>query len=298
MNINKQLAKRLTPEQLSILIDFVKNKKEVPIRIVYTQGYWDKIAKDNKYELANRELNALKKSISEVAKKLNGKKINIIHLGVGNGVECQILIDAVGAKNISIYSIVDVNPKMLDFSFNKIKEKYPAVRIRKFNQDIETYGIDDICLENKKDGSEINLIVLIANGVLFSNTDLVKEIYKNMGKNDYFLLSLELYSRGKDEEIINPYLIPSVLELLSNGLRILGYAPKYSDFSGEIDKKENLLKIYFKSPEEDKLLVLRSYKPDISKLNSRMSSLGFEIVFAEEHKDIHTCVALFKKKLT
>ncbi len=298
IKVISKFAKRLTKEQLNVLKKSVKEKREIPIRIVYTQKYWDKIAKDFSYSLASRELTALKRSIASISKVLNGKKINVIHLGVGNGIEIPFLVSALKTKNIDTYSIIDVNKTMLDISEAKIRKKYPVLKIKRFCKDIETYGIKDICREIKKGGADINLIVLIANGVLFSNDNMVKDIVKNMDKRDFFLLSLELYKEGKDEEIIRPYLIPSVLDLLANGVKILGYKVRYEYFDAEIDKKQNLLEVYF-SPNDDKtkrFLVLRSYKPDIKQLTCRINKFGLKTLQINEYKDIHTCVALYNKK--
>lgn len=82
IKINKNLAKRLTKDQLNILIKSVEENNEVPIRVVYTQEYWDDIAKDADYQLANREISALKSSIAKLADQLGGRKINIIHLAL------------------------------------------------------------------------------------------------------------------------------------------------------------------------------------------------------------------------
>ncbi|MCX6761346.1 MAG: L-histidine N(alpha)-methyltransferase [Candidatus Moranbacteria bacterium] len=297
VKFNQELAKRLTKEQLDILRQYVEEKNEIPIRVVYTQEYWDKIAKDSDYQLANREISALKKSISRLSKQIGENKINIIHLGVGNGFEAPIIIDGLNKNNIVNYSIVDVNPTMLEIAENELHQKCSSIKVKKFPVDIETYGIKNICEETRKDGTAINVICLVANGVLFSNEELVQEIFDNMNNDDYFFLTLELYQKGKDEEIIQSYLIPSVLDLLSNGIRIIGFEPKYEEFSAEMDKNDNMLKVYY-SPNTDKtkrFLVLHSYKPSIEQLNERMNNFGFIGVFCEEYLEIHTSAGLFRK---
>lgn len=297
VKLNQKLAERLTKEQLDILKQYVEEKNEIPIRVVYTQEYWDKIAKDSDYQLANREISALKNSISKLAEQIGEKKINIIHLGVGNGFEAPIIIDGLKANNIVNYSIADVNPIMLEITENKLNQKYSAIKVKKILIDIETYGIKNICEETKKDGADVNVICLVANGVLFSNEEFVQEIFNNMDMADYFFLTLELYQEGKDKEIIQSYLIPSVLDLFSNGIKIIGYEPKYEEFSAEIDKNDNLLKVYY-SPSVDKpkkFLVLHSYKPNIKQLIERMDRLGFIRVFCEEYPEVHTSAGLFKK---
>lgn len=298
IRVNRKLSRRLTKEQLAVLKKSVSKDREIPIRVVYTQEYWDNIAKDSSYSLATRELAALKKSIPAVAKALAGRKVNVIHLGVGNGVEVPVLVNALKPGNIGTYSIVDVNKTMLDISESKIREAYPGLAVKRFCTDIETYGVKDILRKTKESGAQINLVVLIANGVLFSNDDLVKAIMASMGKDDFFLLSLELYKSGKDREIIGPYLIPTVLDLLANGIKLLGHEVRYDYFDGGIDKRTHLLKVYF-SPDGNrkrKLLVLKSYKPDVGQLKKRMDGLGFRTLLVKEHKAIHTCVALYSRK--
>lgn len=293
-----KLVKRLTEEQLNVLKKSVKEKREVPIRIVYTQKYWDEIVKDPSFCLGAREFQALKRSIPEIAKILNNKKANIIHLGIGNGREIPVLVNALKIKNIDVYSMIDINKTMLDISEAKTKKQCAGLKIKKFCKDIETYGIKDIYQQTKKAGAKINLIVLTGNAVLFSNDELVKDIVKNMDEKDCFLLSLELYQKGKDEEIIKSYLIPSIFDLLANGLKILGHKIKYKYFDAEIDQKKHWLKVYF-SPNGDrkkKLLVLHSYKPNIKELTRRMNKFGFKTLLINEHKDIHICIALYKKK--
>lgn len=297
VKIDSNLAKSLDKKQLEILKKFVRKKREVPIRVVYTGEYWDKIAKDQKYKLEERELTALRNSIKKLAKKIGSEKVNIIHLGPGNGMETPFILSAIKPSNVSTYALVDVNSTMLKLSEKRINKVSKSIKVKKFLRDFETYGIKDICKKVKKNGAKINIIVLIANGVLFSNDDLVKEIRNSLDKSDYFYLTLELYENGKDEEIIKPYLIPSVLNLLSNGLKIIGYAPKYKEFYGEINKKKNLLNIYFakNGNKDEKLLVLHSYKPTIKKLKERMKSLKFKEVFCEEYKKVHSTGALYKK---
>ncbi len=297
ISINYELTKRLTKEQINILKEYVEKKMEIPIRIVYTQEYRDKIAKDTKYDIANREIFALRNSIKNLSKKFINKKINIIHLWVWNGVETPIIIDSFQAENIVNYSIVDLNPTMLEITKNKIHQNYPQIKIKKFNTDIETYWIKQICEDTKKDWAEVNIILLVANWVLFSNEEFVKEIFNSMDHSDFFFVTLELYQNWKDQEIIEPYMIPSVLDLFGNGVKMIGYEPKYNEFSAEIDKNSNRLKMYY-SPGIDKskkYLVLHSYKPTITQLLERMEKFGFNNIFYNEYKEIHSCACLFGK---
>jgi len=148
---------KLTKSQQKELDEFVKKKKEIPIRFCYAGIVWNKIATDQNYKLATREIGILKKSIKIVSSKIK-KPINILHLGVGNGVEIPYIINAVGLSNIKNYAIVDINKSMLKLAKSFALKKYPKLNIKPYFRDIETTGIKDIAEELKNNGAKRILI--------------------------------------------------------------------------------------------------------------------------------------------
>jgi len=284
---------KLTPSRQKELNEVVKNKKEIPIRFCYIGMKWHKIATDPNYTLKQRELGILKKSIELVASKII-TPINILHLGVGNGVEIPYIVDAIGLSNIKIYGIVDINKSMLKLAKSFALKKYSKLNIKSYFRDIETNGIKDIAKELKNSGAKRNLILLIGNGVLFSNPKTVKFIRESMDQEDNFFLTLELFKKEKQKEIFNSYMIPMILDLLRIGIRRAGFKPSYEKFSIIYDSKTSRLKQFFQTNGE-KLLVLSSYKPtNIQKIEKRLKKYGFKKEFLIEDKKIHSSAGLFK----
>lgn len=284
---------KLTSKQQKELDEIVKKKREIPIRFCYIGLAWHKIATDPKYSLATRELKILEESIKVVSLKIE-KPVNILHLGVGNGVEIPYIVDAIGLSNIQLYSIVDINKSMLKLAKSFALEKYPGLKIKSYLRDIETEGMKDIAEKLKRKGAKRNLILLIGNGVLFSNPRTIKFIRESMETEDYFFLTLELFKKEKQKEIFDSYMIPTVLDLLSIGIRRAGFKPTYEKFSIKYDPKTSRLKQFFQINRK-KLLVLASYKPtNIKKIEKRLKKYGLKKEFLIENKKIHSAAGLFK----
>jgi len=284
---------KLTPKQQKELDEEVKKKKEIPIRFCYIGLAWHKIATDPNYSLATRELKILEDSVKIVSSKIE-KPTNILQLGVGNGVEIPYIINAIGLSNIQSYAIVDINESMLKLAKSFALKKYPELKIKPYLKDIETEGIKEITKELKHKGAERNLILLIGNGVLFSNPRTVKFIRESMEPKDNFFLTLELFKKERRKEIFDSYMIPTVLDLLSIGVKRAGFKPDYRKFSIKYDLKTSRMKQFFQINGE-KLLVLSSYKPtNIQKIEKRLKKYGFKKEFLFENKKIHSSAGLFK----
>jgi len=284
---------KLKKSQQKELNEFVKKRKEIPIRFCYIGMAWNKIAIDPKYTLAKRELGILKKSVEFISSKTK-KPVNILHLAVGNGVEIPYIVDAIGLKNINIYAIVDINKRMLNLAKSFVLKKYPRLNIKSYFRDIETEGIKDIANELKRNGAKRNLILLIGNGVLFSNNHVVKFIRESMKSEDKLFLTLELFKKSKQKETFDSYMIPPVINLLSIGVKRAGFKPEHEKFNIEYDSKTLRLKQFFQTNGKN-LLVLSSYKPqNIQKIEKRLKKYGIKKEFLIENKKIHSSAGLFK----
>ena len=284
---------RLTLVRQGELNSFVKKKKEIPIKFCYVGVAWHKIATDPNYTLATREKSILEKSVKLIYPKIKNP-INILHLGAGNGVEIPYVVDAIGLEKIGIYAIVDINKSMLNLAKSFALKKYSKLNIKSYFKDIEGEGIKDIAEELKRKGANRNLILLIANGVLFSNSKIVRFIRQSIKNEDRFFFTLELFKREKQKEIFDSYMIPAVLNLLSIGVKRAGFQPNYDKFSIKYDSKTQRMKQFFQINGE-KFLVLSSYKPtNIEKIEKRLKKYGLKKEFLIENKKIHSCSGLFK----
>jgi len=115
-----------------------------------------------------------------------------------------------------------------------------------------------------------------------------------MKVEDYFFLTLELFKKEKQKEIFDSYMLPTVFDLLSVGVKRAGFKPDYKKFSIKYDFKTSRLKMFFRINRK-KLLVLSSYKPtNVKKIEKRLKKYGFKKEFLIEDKKIHSSAGLFK----
>ena len=115
-----------------------------------------------------------------------------------------------------------------------------------------------------------------------------------MRVEDNFFLTLELFKKEKQKKIFDSYMISTVLDLLSIGVKRAGFKPLHEKFSIRYDSKTSRMKQFFKINGE-KLLVLSSYKPtNIEKIEKRLKKYGFKKEFLIEDKKLHSSAGLFK----
>jgi len=145
--------------------------KTVETKLFYKDDLWDKIVKCPSYELAGRELKALQRIIPLAARQAP-TPANIIHLGVGDGREIQTIVNCMAVRE---YLLNDINCHLLRRTAKGARTNFPSVEFREVCMDIETSGNIGV-LRNKLTGPTI--IVLVNNGVIFSNRSLDKEIYQ------------------------------------------------------------------------------------------------------------------------
>lgn len=271
----------------------LKNAKEIPIRFCYEGNSWAKVVSDENYCLGNRELEILDEGLNKITENLD-YPLNIIHLGIGTGREIPYVVKKIGLTNISCYAIVDINPAMLKKSKTLALKQFPNLKMKTFCQDIETNGIEHITRELKQKYAPRNLILLCGNSVLLSNDKIPQIIQKSMQPQDRFFLTLELFKKTKKKEIFQSYMTPSVLKLLSIGLRKANIKLNYDNFYGYYSPKKSRLKIFY-SNNKHYFLVLSSYKPKNSKsLEKRMQKHGFKKCFLFENEKNNATAGLFK----
>lgn len=286
-------AVKLKLAQQKELEEAVRERKEIPIRFCYMGLAWHRIATDPDYTLASRELGILEEAARLVSTRIE-KPVNVIHIGSGNGVEIPRIVEAIGVQNIGIYALIDINESMLGLAKSFALKKHPGLSVRTYHRNVEGAGIADIAEELKREGAERNLVLLIGNGVLFSNPQIPRFIHSAMGEKDRFFLTLELFRKEKQKEIFGSYMIPPVLDLLSIGVERAGLKPSHERFSIEYDAKDSRLKQFFQTEDGRRLLVLISYKPEeIQTIEERMAACGFGKEFMIENKDLHACAGLF-----
>lgn len=173
---------------------------------------------------------------------------NIIHIGVGSGVEIESIINNVSTRTRKIYEyiLVDISQNIIERTLEKINQlrgdsKIPAsINFHPIIMDVTSHDP----VYNSKWTSTLRynknnfpfIIILVANGYLLSQKSLLTNIYHFMGAGDYLLVTTEINDKqdsAAHEKIIATYFDKPVLELFSICLRPLDIATserQYYDF--------------------------------------------------------------------
>lgn len=275
-------------------------QREIPIRFCYPDAgghQWHEIRKDNKYGLGNREVTALKRSLSDIRQLTKDHSTNLVHLGPGDGIEIPYIFETFKPGKNRRYAGVDISRQMLintatlnEYHFSQIS---PPLW---YLTDIETSeNLKQVCNDVKNKGSDRNLILLIGQGVLTSNPETLENIFQSMESKDYLYITIEGDAPDKRKELCETYDLPAIKNLLSIGLKRAGYSPEKGTFKTTFNEDKSRIETYFKREDKEDILCLTSYKPSKNNLTERLNHHGFHVLYSRFYEDIHTFAVLCKK---
>ncbi len=241
----------------------------------YHDGIWEAIISHPQYNLGWRELEALTRFLPVVAQQAQGI-VNVLHLGVGNGREIPRFISHL---NIGVYGVVDICASLLEKVVAQARVTHPAIQFSESCVDIEQKGA---ILKLRKQLVGPTLIVLIGNGVIFSNRGLDAELGRAMEVDDLFLVTAETPHGNMSAS----YTIDPVYRLLTQS----GLDVNAGNTKTWYDDGDQCLKMSC----QDQIL-LSSYKPTLGQLRQRLRAAGMVEVALREFQDIHMLGGLFRK---
>ena len=241
----------------------------------YRNGIWDAIVSHPRYNLGSRELEALARFLPKVARHVVNR-INIIHLGVGNGREISLFI-----SNLKVwaYIINDICAPLLEKVAERVRVAHPATLFSEVCVDIEQSGAI-FKLRQQLVGQ--TLIVLVGNGVIFSNRSLDDNIGQAMEQDDLFIVTAET----PHEKMSQSYTIEPVYQLLAQS----GMDVDASNTRTWYDENDQCLKMSCRGQ-----VLLASYKPTPGQLRQRLKEAGMAEEFLCEYHDIHMLAGVFRK---
>lgn len=269
----------------------------IPIKFCYPDeggNKWDILAGkggkkiNENYSLGKREETIIKKGLSQITQLLKFP-FNIIHIGVGNGRELPYLVKFIDF-NCNRYFGIDISKQMIKNTINyqsKILNQMSFVSF--ILTDVESKGnIKKVCRFTKQKGHNRNLLLIIGQGVLSSNSDFHKYVLNSLEEEDYVLYSLEGDDTNKRKEICETYNMKEVHDLLKIGLRMGGII-NGKFLPAQFNEENNLVELYFQRDNGKKILCLTSYKPSSKKeLVTRFENYGFNIISINFLKETHT----------
>lgn len=242
----------------------------------YFNDIWEEVASHPKYDLGRRELFALQRFLPTVSHVLN-RTTKVLHLAVGIGREVPYIIPHLRA--LSHYLLNDICRPLLKKCEQELTTLFPSIRFSSICADIEREGTIESL---RKALTGPTLIVLVANGVIFSNQKIDHNIVQAMRDGDLLLLTLEM----PHDCMYNSYLIEPIFKLLSqSGIKVT---------------KENIHTWYDEGEQRMIMacagrVLLSSYKPTTQQLRQRMNRAGFAEAALEEYSDLHMIGSLWRR---
>ncbi|RCV63325.1 hypothetical protein C5S53_14335 [Methanophagales archaeon] len=316
MSLNKNLndSKRSIsiPAQKQEILNSIKTKNEIPHKFAYLDmgaDVWDAISKDPNYDLGKRELSTLKKLMRLVCAKMENERYNVLHIGPGNGVEIPIIVDGLGVHLIINYALTDISPELLKMARSYGNEHSKNLKFLSFIHDGIKLNISEIAENIRRKGSNKNLILLIANGAILSNSPVLTNVRRSMMPEDKLLITLESYSTDREKEILEQYKLPAIINLFAKCLSHIGiHDPVPEQFEFLYNRKDSMIEVYFlvekwlkshsttniqlNTPCPNKIKVFSSLRPTASELQKILTAQGFEILIFHHYMEEKCCGVL------
>jgi len=278
------------------IITFIKTKHEIPHKFAYLKNgarIWDMVSRDPAYDLGRRELSVLRKFLQLFLERQTKEPFNILHIGPGNGLEIQTVLDTFGIKRIPNYGLVDISSELLGMSKSLVEKHSEGIKFLYFIHDVTNKEISDIAASLRQNEASSNIILLVANGAILSNSPVLTYIHKSMKPKDILLITLEVYSAKREKQILEQYKLPAILDLFGKSLSLIGIRDFSIDqFEFNYNKVKSNIEVYFDSkkwlkfhysdniifdfPLPDKIKIFSSYRPTPYKLKNFLSSKGFK----------------------
>jgi hypothetical protein len=282
------------------------NEVTYPHQLAYLNGggrAWCAISNDPAYELGTRERSALNKFLGEMAQCRGPAAWNIVHVGPGSGVEASTIITALGPDRIASYALVDVSPELLACSSRAVA-KFQIPGLRSYEHDVSRPGLEEIANEVRLSSQAPILFVLAANGGILFDLSCLRHIRESMLPEDRGLITLEMYEPNREQEILNQYRLPSVLDLFCHLLPTP--ARRATQFETAYNHEHSLLEVHFR-PDHDqrpafavhgseppqRVRVFAALRPTPQRFRAIMEAEGFEMERFEVFEAEHCCGVLY-----
>ena len=287
----------LMPSQRHELIEAIERTGEIPLKFAYLDtgaDVWDAISKDDCYDLGKRELTTLKRFLHLACGNFGKNPFNILHIGSGNGIEIPTVVENLGVDSIVHYGLVDISPGLLKMAEASGNKHFEGLKFLPFLHDVTKPNISKIAETLRQNGASRNLVLLIANGAILSNSACLNHIRKSMTLEDRFLITLEIFTQSRDKEILEQYKLPSIIILFAKSLSLAGINHLTSEeLEFVYNKQKSEVEVYFLSKHwlelhgsqnvgsdvslPERIKIFSSFRPTTFKLKKSLLSTGFKI---------------------
>jgi hypothetical protein len=247
------------------------------------------------FGLGKREYTGLMNVLSLVPELK--RPTNIMHVGVGNGIELPLIFSAFDFQKHS-YIGVDISYDMIKKTIQNQEATLKKIRRISFMvSDVEKEGnLQKICNWAKIKAHGTNLLLFPGEGTLLSNFNVFQYICDALGKNDLVLISLEGDNPSKRREILHMYDLDTSKSLYRVGLERVGITEGQFLYP-LFNEKRHRIEVFFETADKKRYLCLSSYKPP-SKIHFKetLERHGLTPFFIEYYPDSWMYGSICKKR--
>lgn len=291
------------------LKDKVSKGEDLPHKLSYFaigSTAWSEVAKDPSYDLGKREIFALRKSLRKYLGQ-DRTSWNILHVGPGEGREIPVVVEEIGIERIKSYALIDISPELVEIAAAFGRKTFENIKFFTYVRDITENDISAITEDLRKKYAPQNLVLLVGNGAIISNSGAFNTITSSSKPQDRVIITVEAFEHQRREQILDQYKLPSIIKLLSQPLALIGiHDLQDTFFKPEYNDRDSLVEIYFllrdwkaQYPERmsafnnfpDRIKVFASLrpKPEMAQWKALLEQKGVRVEDCEIMVDEHCC---------
>jgi len=305
------------------IFDIISNMdiyREIPLQYSYFNGgadYWDeysvKLSRERTPNALTGTVKLVELNLDYIDELLDGhKSVNVIDLGIGNGLPIKGLLAHLLERNaLNRYIGVDISEDMLAIARRNIQAWFgDEVRLETHVRDIGDDRFDDLLVDDyfRGDDAPINLVLLLG-GTLAnfrSPDEALRVIGKSMGKQDLLVYTIKLDTQNSRrffdfsaDAKVEPlsYRHKLVLDLLNIDSSFYDVEQLFDD-----EARSRLIRVRLKVAvsvdfklgdghrrlefnKDDTILVWRSTHQTASEVTEQFARNGFEVLQTSKTRD-------------
>src|SRR3989344_5822330 len=163
---HKKRTQFLTDEQEAELITGLAGRREIPLKFQYFGEGADRYTTlaHPKEVGGESEIDIFLENERRFAKFLEGKKLNLLDLGCGDGKKAAFFISHID-KSATAYSALDISARMLEIAVNNMELAHPNLPHETFQDDFEYGNVAKVTYYLHRRYQSNNLIIFLGNTI-------------------------------------------------------------------------------------------------------------------------------------
>lgn len=212
---HKKRHQFLSGVQEAELITGLVGRREVPLKFEYLGEGADRYTSlaHPKEVGGETEIDIFLNNERKFAHFLEGKEMNLLDLGCGDGKKAAFFISHIN-KGARAYFALDISERMLEIAVNNMELAYPNLPHETFQDDFEFGNIANVTYYLNRRYQSKNLIIFLGNtiGNLSDAHRVLINLRESMSDEDFLIVGLAFYNSKNIP--VDSYNNPNIIEVL------------------------------------------------------------------------------------